>query len=153
MPVGERDAHGEIGDEDHPDDEANDVKHLATREREVRLNDGDRVRGDKQHGEDQKRGGGPLLVAALAIGHYTIFARGAVIPAAARVTRWPSKGRSLGMVGEGGVEPPRPSGHTDLNRARLPFRHSPERRVEASTQHACGLSLATAPDGPRGRHG
>jgi hypothetical protein len=30
------------------------------------------------------------------------------------------------MVGEGGVEPPRPYGHTDLNRARLPFRHSPE---------------------------
>ena len=42
------------------------------------------------------------------------------------------------MVGEGGVEPPRPYGHTDLNRARLPFRHSPEgtltlaRRVSAS---------------------
>ena len=28
-------------------------------------------------------------------------------------------------MGEGGVEPPRPYGHTDLNRARLPFRHSP----------------------------
>src|SRR5438105_4117688 len=27
-----------------------------------------------------------------------------------------------GVVGEGGVEPPRPYGHTDLNRARLPFR-------------------------------
>ena len=27
------------------------------------------------------------------------------------------------MVGKGGVEPPRPYGHTDLNRARLPFRH------------------------------
>ena len=26
-------------------------------------------------------------------------------------------------VRKGGVEPPRPSGHTDLNRARLPFRH------------------------------
>jgi integrase len=32
----------------------------------------------------------------------------------------------INLVGEGGVEPPRPSGHTDLNRARLPFRHSPE---------------------------
>jgi hypothetical protein len=32
----------------------------------------------------------------------------------------------LQIVGEGGVEPPRPFGHTDLNRARLPFRHSPE---------------------------
>ena len=29
------------------------------------------------------------------------------------------------MVGKGGVEPPRPYGHTDLNRARLPFRHLP----------------------------
>src|SRR5207248_3725539 len=28
-------------------------------------------------------------------------------------------------VGKGGVEPPRPYGHTDLNRARLPFRHLP----------------------------
>src|SRR3954464_7592404 len=34
--------------------------------------------------------------------------------------------RDLWMVGEGGVEPPRPYGHTDLNRARLPFRHSPK---------------------------
>ena len=31
-------------------------------------------------------------------------------------------------VGEEGVEPSRPYGHTDLNRARLPFRHSPWRR-------------------------
>ena len=30
-------------------------------------------------------------------------------------------------VGEEGVEPSRPYGHTDLNRARLPFRHSPWR--------------------------
>lgn len=29
------------------------------------------------------------------------------------------------FVGKGGVEPPRPFGHTDLNRARLPFRHLP----------------------------
>ena len=29
------------------------------------------------------------------------------------------------LVGKGGVEPPRPYGHTDLNRARLPFRHLP----------------------------
>src|SRR3982751_3306622 len=31
------------------------------------------------------------------------------------------------LVGKGGVEPPRPFGHTDLNRARLPFRHLPWR--------------------------
>jgi hypothetical protein len=37
-------------------------------------------------------------------------------------------------VGEGGVEPPRPYGHTDLNRARLPFRHSPKRPDHASTE-------------------
>jgi hypothetical protein len=29
-------------------------------------------------------------------------------------------------VGEEGFEPSHPFGHTDLNRARLPFRHSPE---------------------------
>ena len=28
---------------------------------------------------------------------------------------------TIGMVREGGVEPPRPFGHTDLNRARLPI--------------------------------
>ncbi len=37
-------------------------------------------------------------------------------------------------VGEGGVEPPRPFGHTDLNRARLPFRHSPKQPDEPSTE-------------------
>ena len=40
-------------------------------------------------------------------------------------------------MGEGGVEPPRPFGHTDLNRARLPFRHSPECDRKASTQRPC----------------
>src|SRR3954452_7317320 len=35
---------------------------------------------------------------------------------------------STKSVGKGGVEPPRPYGHTDLNRARLPFRHLPEAR-------------------------
>ena len=35
--------------------------------------------------------------------------------------------RRQGTVGEEGVEPSRPYGHTDLNRARLPFRHSPWR--------------------------
>ena len=29
------------------------------------------------------------------------------------------------LVGEEGFEPSRPCGHTDLNRARLPFRHPP----------------------------
>jgi hypothetical protein len=29
-------------------------------------------------------------------------------------------------VGEEGFEPSHPFGHTDLNRARLPFRHSPQ---------------------------
>lgn len=32
------------------------------------------------------------------------------------------------LVGEGGLEPPRPEGHWHLKPARLPFRHSPERR-------------------------
>src|SRR4051794_9302070 len=48
--------------------------------------------------------------------------------------------RDLWMVGEGGVEPPRPYGHTDLNRARLPFRHSPSRPVHASTSREDGLT-------------
>ena len=37
-----------------------------------------------------------------------------------------SRGKKMEQrVGEEGVEPSRPFGHTDLNRARLPFRHSP----------------------------
>jgi hypothetical protein len=43
-------------------------------------------------------------------------------------TTWLALSASTGhqsFVGEGGFEPPRPYGHTDLNRARLPFRHSP----------------------------
>jgi hypothetical protein len=34
------------------------------------------------------------------------------------------------LVGEEGFEPSRPFGHTDLNRARLPFRHPPRARKE-----------------------
>src|SRR3954453_23790057 len=51
--------------------------------------------------------------------------------ASSRLGEWSSRpARQPGwnpwdVVGEGGVEPPRPYGHTDLNRARLPFRHSP----------------------------
>jgi Protein of unknown function (DUF3662)/FHA domain len=41
-------------------------------------------------------------------------------------------------VGEGGVEPPRPYGHTDLNRARLPFRHSPEWNAAKPTRSIIG---------------
>ena len=37
-------------------------------------------------------------------------------------------------VGKGGVEPPRPYGHTDLNRARLPFRHLPGSRDQWPTR-------------------
>lgn len=37
---------------------------------------------------------------------------------------------ALLFVGEGGLEPPRPYGHWHLKPARLPFRHSPERREE-----------------------
>jgi hypothetical protein len=33
--------------------------------------------------------------------------------------------RHTSRVGEEGFEPSRPLGHTDLNRARLPFRHPP----------------------------
>src|SRR4029079_18597329 len=33
--------------------------------------------------------------------------------------------RLITIVGEGGLEPPRPEGHWHLKPARLPFRHSP----------------------------
>ena len=33
--------------------------------------------------------------------------------------------RLITLVGEGGLEPPRPEGHWHLKPARLPFRHSP----------------------------
>src|SRR5215471_17822093 len=39
------------------------------------------------------------------------------------------------LVGEEGFEPSRPRGHTDLNRARLPFRHPPGQRVRLARPH------------------
>src|SRR5205809_5622146 len=52
-------------------------------------------------------------------------------------------------VGKEGVEPSRPYGHTDLNRARLPFRHFPERSASEARGtiprprgHRLGLSVA-----------
>jgi hypothetical protein len=53
-------------------------------------------------------------------------------------------------VGEGGVEPPRPYGHTDLNRARLPFRHSPRVNVAKPTRSAIGFAHRTV---LQARHG
>src|SRR5690606_37357144 len=45
----------------------------------------------------------------------------------------------LPLVGEEGVEPSRPSGHTDLNRARLPFRHSPwQLKASTGVEGGCG---------------
>src|SRR4051794_12570391 len=51
-----------------------------------------------------------------------------------------TRGASAPLVGMGGVEPPRPFGHTDLNRARLPFRHIPVacyylRQIRLSQSH------------------
>ena len=40
------------------------------------------------------------------------------------------------LVGEEGFEPSRPCGHTDLNRARLPFRHPPGQRVRLARPRA-----------------
>jgi hypothetical protein len=45
-----------------------------------------------------------------------------------------TKGR---LVGEEGFEPSCPCGHTDLNRARLPFRHPPVARSQVSTSSSC----------------
>lgn len=49
--------------------------------------------------------------------------------------RWPAGPPSSmnRLVGEEGFEPSRPFGHTDLNRARLPFRHPPWAGSKAST--------------------
>jgi len=49
-------------------------------------------------------------------------------PGTTMVTSCEASDRQEQGVGEEGVEPSRPYGHTDLNRARLPFRHSPEQR-------------------------
>ena len=49
--------------------------------------------------------------------------------------KWPlaNDQRPPTRVGEEGFEPSRPFGHTDLNRARLPFRHPPGRGKKVST--------------------
>ena len=48
----------------------------------------------------------------------------------------PCPSRGVVVVGEGGLEPPRPCGHWHLKPARLPFRHSPEWRPDASNSCA-----------------
>src|SRR6201991_5242077 len=42
--------------------------------------------------------------------------------------------RLITIVGEGGLEPPRPEGHWHLKPARLPFRHSPQQPGEPITR-------------------
>ena len=60
------------------------------------------------------------------------------------------------VVRERGVEPPRPFGHTDLNRARLPFRHSrptpsgaSRKRLAQRTRRARTGALAAVMTGSR----
>src|SRR4051794_35119814 len=55
-------------------------------------------------------------------------------PTGIRLLRAPEESPRLEWVGKGGVEPPRPFGHTDLNRARLPFRHLPWRATTVSAE-------------------
>jgi hypothetical protein len=62
--------------------------------------------------------------------------------------RQPSNKRQL--VGEEGFEPSRPRGHTDLNRARLPFRHPPRATSQVSTT-SCLPSPPIRSDASRGR--
>ena len=52
-------------------------------------------------------------------------------------------------VRKGGVEPPRPSGHTDLNRARLPFRHL---RVTPRPPYRAARPKTGHPGRPRRTH-
>lgn len=54
---------------------------------------------------------------------------GRASPKRLRADRESSRSALSLLVGEGGLEPPRPEGHWHLKPARLPFRHSPERRV------------------------
>ena len=51
--------------------------------------------------------------------------------------RFPRTEGTQVLVGMGGVEPPRPFGHTDLNRARLPFRHIPVANILCSWPASC----------------
>jgi hypothetical protein len=52
------------------------------------------------------------------------------------------------LVGEEGFEPSRPLGHTDLNRARLPFRHPPWASVRLARHELC--QAADTIEGGRG---
>ena len=54
------------------------------------------------------------------------------------------------LVGEEGFEPSRPCGHTDLNRARLPFRHPPRATSQVSTT-SCLPPPPIRSDASRGR--
>src|SRR6516164_7630133 len=54
------------------------------------------------------------------------------------------------LVGEEGFEPSRPFGHTDLNRARLPFRHPPWATSQVSTSPSWPLPPIRS-DASRGR--
>lgn len=53
--------------------------------------------------------------------------------------------RLITIVGEGGLEPPRPEGHWHLKPARLPFRHSPERPGEPITAPGGHFRPGSAP--------
>ena len=59
--------------------------------------------------------------------------RRAFVVADLSILRFPTAGGPL-IVGEGGLEPPRPEGHWHLKPARLPFRHSPQQPGEPITQ-------------------
>ncbi len=64
--------------------------------------------------------------------------------------------RRTAVVGEGGLEPPRPEGHWHLKPARLPFRHSPGKTTDGpyhcngpSPQPARGRRACSVPGRPR----
>src|SRR5262249_17890484 len=74
-------------------------------------------------------------------------------PATGRKTEGPVDLTGPRVVGKEGVEPSRPYGHTDLNRARLPFRHFPEWSEGNHTTAPSGArgTIPPAPSGARGR--
>ena len=64
-------------------------------------------------------------------------------------TRFPAKDRTSELVGEGGVEPPRPFGHRTLNPARLPIPPLAQWR----NRHRSSASRSPGPSGTAERLG
>ena len=74
---------------------------------------------------------GSVRAGAGRVGVLGVVARGGIAAHGAADRRSASK--QCRLVGEEGFEPSRPCGHTDLNRARLPFRPPPGNESVSTT--------------------